>query len=626
MHAEFKRLTTALSSAACAVSLLIGFGTSTALAQRFEYTSGGPKCGSTGYGGVQPVSTGGYIAVGETSSDQAGNCVDMNVYVVRTEADGSLAWSRSYDIGGYDHGFRIREVQYDPTGQGGFIITGYTEKTHCGNSDLLLLRIDPCGNQLWANTYGDKDAYELGWDVVEAATQGDAALGINQGDFIAAGITTRTQTGQYDGYLVRVDGSSGQLIWGKTYDGPESGQDFFQAVDETLFGNQGSTGDIIAAGGSSSYGTNSIDGWIVRVDGSNGEITGGLQGTAAYGREGRDEFWSIQEMRSGQCQDGLVVAVGTSSDSKRRGDVYMVQTYGHPCELRNDLLIGDLGPLMDEGYGVREIPFNTPTSNVGDLIVTGTMTAPKGKGHGREDVFLVKVRACSLNVTNPAMLYGGNRFDDGWSVSPVLDERNPDCTTNGFIVAGGTTSLAPNAPTPHLYLIKTDDELNDECKNIEYEVQEARYSEPRCGDPIIDELKDECQNESRSECQYWHYRICLDAELDCRIEPCDCSKNLLKPSLPEAPATGSSVLSLNSYPNPIKAGGTIVLEYTLKSDAPMTLTISDLAGRTIRSEKLSASAGTGTYSVSTEGWSSGTYMMNLTIDGHAASTRIVVME
>src|ERR1041384_115163 len=97
MHAEFKRITAALCSAACTVSLLIGVGTSPALAQRFEYTSGGPKCGSTGYGGVQPVSAGGYIAVGETSSARDGNCPDMNVYVVRTEADGSLAWARAYD-------------------------------------------------------------------------------------------------------------------------------------------------------------------------------------------------------------------------------------------------------------------------------------------------------------------------------------------------------------------------------------------------------------------------------------------------------------------------------------------------------------------------------------------------
>jgi len=620
MHAASKRITSALTFMICAGFLLIGAGSSTLFAQRFESTFGGPQCGATGYGGVQHVSTGGYIAVGESASDPDGGCTNMNVYVVRTEEDGSLAWSRTYDFGGDDHGFSIREVKYDPSGQGGFIITGYTEKSVCGESDLLLLRISSCGDEIWANTYGDPNAYELGWDVVEASTQGDPDYGTRQGDFIAAGFTTRNPNGQYDGYLVRVDGSSGSLIWGVTYDGPGNGQDFFQSVDEATFYNDGSTGDIVAAGGSSSYGTSSIDGWIVRVDGNTGRFGGGLQGAAAYGRDRREEFWSIQELKIG-AYAGELVAVGTSNSIAGGADVYIVQTSPHPCELRNDRVFGDLGWLSDEGYCVREIPFGTPSSNPGDLIVTGTMMATR---EAREDVFLAKVEVGSLNRLGPIMLYGESRFDAGWSVSPVIDKDNPDCITNGFVVAGGTTSLGSNPPVPAMYLIKTDDDLRDDCTNRVYDVPEEKIWEWACEEPSTDDLWDWCHIGFESACQYWENRICLDREVDCRIERCECSDGKLKRNLPESPETGKDALSLSSYPNPVKAGSPITLQYTLMSDATMTVTVSDLSGRTIVSQEIAARSGSSSYGLSTEGWSSGTYMVSVTADGHSSSTRVVV--
>ena len=620
MRTAFKRIAIALFFITCAELFLAGFGSSALLAQRFESIYGGPNCFSAAYGGVQQVSTGGYISVGTTASDPNGNCTDMNIYVVRTEADGSLAWSRSYDMaGGDDYGFSIREVRYDPTGQGGFIITGYTDKGGCGGAsfDLVLLRLDMCGNVLWVNTYGNPDADEVGWDVVEASTPGDPNYNTRQGDFIAAGMTIPSGTTRYDGYMVRVDGATGTLIWGMSYDGPQGGQEYLLAVDEAIV-NSGSTGDIVAAGTTNSYGSNSNDGWIVRVDGNTGGFSGGSQGAAAYGRGQNEELRSIQELRIGTFA-GCLVATGTTYSVSGGADVYLVQTKDRPCDRVNDRVFGDLGPLQDEGYCVREIPFATPTTAPGDLIVAGLMVAPQGLG--QQDAFLARVQVGSLNVINPVMLYGGGQIDAAWSVSPVLDVSNPQCITNGFIVAGLTTSFGP---VPQFYLIKTDDNLRDECREMSYDVREDKFEKPVCKEPKVQELREWCRKDIRSECQYWGKLVCLDREVDCKIERCDCSKDLLKPSLPEAPESGNGAISLSSYPNPVKAGSPITLQYTLKGDATMTVTVSDLSGRTIVSQEIAARSGSGSYGLSTEGWSSGTYMVSVTADGHSSSTRVVV--
>lgn len=634
MQLRLKRIATGMLSLLGAGALLAGFGANEASAQRFEYTYGGPRCVDAGRGVVQ-ASDGGYITVGETHSRRDGSCLDAtqtDVYVTRHEADGSLAWSQSYNIGGADYAFAVREVLYDPSGQRGFIIVGYTDNgNYCGSrNDLFLLRIDPCGNRIWANIYGSPDYEEWGWDVVEAATNGDASYGTRQGDFIAVGYTTRSQSGNgRDGYIVRVNGGNGGLIWDATYEGPRADDDYFQGVDEAVFSSTSSTGDIVAVGSSNSYYSGSYDGWIVRVDGNTGQFNGGLQGAAAYGGTGFEELWSVQELEYSSYQ-GDLAAVGSSTSLDRRGDVYMIQTTPHPCELRNDLVFGDIGGLEDRGFSLREIPFNARGARQGDLVVTGYMVAPATQGFGNQDLFLARVEVGNLRLTPgpQVMLYGGRNMDWGWSVSPVIDRYNPNCTTNGFVVTGFTNSpnrVAAGDPL-QLYLIKTDEELRTFCTTLVYDVREERIMQGYCEVPHVAELREWCEVGLEQECQYWQTRICLDRELPeaCRIERCECSDDARKQNMKGAAETGS--ISLSSYPNPVQSGGTITLNYSITGSQDMKITVSDISGKNIYDKTVSDISGHGTIDVSTKGWTSGTYIVNITSAGHTASTRAVVTE
>ncbi len=637
MQTCLKRIASGMLSLIGAGILLAGFSTSEARAQDppyyFNFLYGG-SCHDLGRGGVQPVTEGGYIAVGETRSTTAA-CSEADIYVVRTYDNGHLLWSKSYNLGGNDYALSVREVVCDPSGQGGFIVTGYTENLHsdCGyQRDLFLLRIDRCGEVIWSNTYGTSGWAEIGWDVVEACTNGNPSYGTSQGDFIAAGYTNRTKSGYgRDGYLVRARWSDGALIWDATYDGPNQKDDYFRAVDETWYGNTGTTGDIIAAGGSNSYSSGTFDAWMIRVDGNTGHFTGTNHSAVTYGGSGFEELHSIQELKH-SVQRSDIVAAGTSTTLTGGRDVYVLQTRSGLCSLVNDVVFGDLDYRADEANWIREVTFNTAQADQGQVVITGYMTPRAGEGHGASDVFLQTLQAGSLtpSASTAVMLYGGDGADWGWSVSPIwspfLAERRPHCLSLGYIVAGWNSSPSMIGSDPQqLYLIGTDENLRDGCTNLEYQVDYKDVDFKRdCSYAHVSTIWEYCPAHPEMQCQYWEDRFCLDREETCDIERCECSP--AKRSVPIPGEIGQGALSLSSYPNPVKGGSSLTLEYTLAADALVNVTASDMSGRIIYMTSVPASSGTGTLSVGTEGWGSGSYMVSIAANGRIASTRVVVTE
>ena len=47
------------------------------------------------------------------------------------------------------------------------IITGYIRPADGNDMDIFLLKLDPLGNEIWQNRYGDDEFYEIGRDVIE---------------------------------------------------------------------------------------------------------------------------------------------------------------------------------------------------------------------------------------------------------------------------------------------------------------------------------------------------------------------------------------------------------------------------------------------------------------------------
>jgi hypothetical protein len=433
--------------AGCFLALTVG-----AEAQRWEKGYGDPVKLETARNGVQPVIEGGYVTVGDTKNAATPGAGD--IFVVRTDNHGIVAWERAYDIGLNDVATDIAEIPGGGTGTNGFIITGYTNHGAAGDMcntttyDVFLLRIDRCGNIVWRRTYGDIQKDEYGWDVIRATTGNGVTT--FPGDFIVAGWQGNTPT--RDGYLLRVT-AAGVPIWGTLYRGPVNDlDDYFYALDEATIVN---AGEIIAAGGTTSYSGGNLDGWIVRVNGNTGAVANGASHGDAVATQ---EFRSVQELKIGSNL-GHIVAVGRTTSLAQDIDVYLLETDAVLVR-QADVVLGFCSP--DEGFYVREIP-GAPNNVPSNVIITGYLTPQPGWGHGAEDAFLQVFVTGNLDPSGNTFVYGNGSNDRGWSVEPVRAAAN--CVTAGFIVAGSIAKpvVAP-ADLLQLYMFKTNTARSSGCE------------------------------------------------------------------------------------------------------------------------------------------------------------------
>lgn len=528
MYARLKRIASSMALLAGTTALLAGMGTSDAFAQKFEHAYGGPQESEAGRGGVQPVSDnigGGYIAVGESFTPNLGTASD--VYVVRTNNDGTRAWAQTYDVGGNDSATDIQEVLLDPSGTSGFIVTGVTDRPYkkdCwAGRDLFLMRLDKCGNVMWTHIFGRPGFDEIGWDVVEAQ-RGDG-FSTRPGDFIVSGSTTFPgKCRDRNGLILRTD-PGGNMIWNHFYDGPNGRDDYFYAVDECVADG---TGDVVAAGGSNSYSSGTYDAWIVRVDGNSGKFNGSPHNAVAYGEQGFEEFRSIQELRNSNYATNLI-AVGTASSNFNGSEVYLLQTDRDPCNVVNDHTIGDANNLSDEGYCVREIRFDDGALRNGELVITGYLTTTANNSNGSKDVFVQTYLPGSLTPLNPVtVVYGGDRTDWGWSVSPVESNK---CRTAGFVVAGFTNSTQFLDPfdIQQLYLLKTSDRRWDRCpencsaQRVNVNPKYPGYKRD-CKIGPHEPFMEQCKTEVNPQCLKGWKELCIvmDCLGFCQVDGCNC--------------------------------------------------------------------------------------------------------
>jgi len=108
----------------------------------------------------------GFVIAGETTSFGAGN---SDFLVLKLDPDGSLSWARTFGGVGDDG---ARSIIH--TSDGGFAVAGYTRSFGAGSTDFLILKLDPDGNLSWARTFGGVDG-----DPVCSITQtADSGLGI----------------------------------------------------------------------------------------------------------------------------------------------------------------------------------------------------------------------------------------------------------------------------------------------------------------------------------------------------------------------------------------------------------------------------------------------------------------
>jgi hypothetical protein len=96
------------------------------------------------------TSDGGYALAGWTQSFGAGS---DDLYLIKTDASGNALWNKTYG-GIYDDGASGCTVQ---TGDGGYTFVGLTGSFGAGSMDWWLVRTDANGYMQWSKTYGGPD-------------------------------------------------------------------------------------------------------------------------------------------------------------------------------------------------------------------------------------------------------------------------------------------------------------------------------------------------------------------------------------------------------------------------------------------------------------------------------------
>jgi hypothetical protein len=169
--------------------------------------------------------SGNAFITGETNSYGVGN---SDAFLLKYDSSGNLLWNKTWGGSSSDSGCGIAL-----DGSGNAFITGYTYSFGAGNGDAFLLKYDSSGNLLWNKTWGGSNndyGYGIALDSV--------------GDVFITGRTNSYGAETYDVLLVKYD-SNGNQIWNKTWGGYNNDYGYGIALDSMsdvfITGSTGST-------------------------------------------------------------------------------------------------------------------------------------------------------------------------------------------------------------------------------------------------------------------------------------------------------------------------------------------------------------------------------------------------
>lgn len=283
---------------------------------------------------VQPALDGGYILLGSTASFGTSS-TDFDVYLIKTDANGDTAWTKTLGGTGSDHAMCLQQ-----TIDSGYVITGYTNSFGAGQDDIFLMKTNAAGNLLWTKTYGGTDG-EAGSFVQQTA----------DGGYIISGKTHSFGAFSNDGdvYLVRTD-NAGDTIWTKTFGG--AGTDWGHSVKQVP------DGGFVIAGETWSFGAGQNDVYLLKTD-----AAGNLLWSKTYGGSSFDHGRSIRQTPDG----GFIMACFSSSFGAGAGDFYLIKTDS----------AGVSGCNEDNGATITTVPTTQVTSPTSGVFATTTaVTSP----------------------------------------------------------------------------------------------------------------------------------------------------------------------------------------------------------------------------------------------------------
>lgn len=255
------------------------------------------------------------------SQDTCFNCND--VFLFKTDLNGTLLWAKYIDIaGGDDQAFKVIEVNKK------YYVTGNTRLQDCKNTDIFLMQVDPNGTVDWVKTYGDS----LGDFSYSIKATADSGL-------IMVGHTFNYSPTTVPNVHVIKTNYNGIPQWKTTYNSlPNNQQNFGRDIAITPSG-------YFITGYSDVKAATSFDLQLIKIN-----INGTMAWQKVYGGLADDRGYSLVSLNNGVAMLGYTYSYGMGLD-----DVYLVRTTmtGSGCE-----------DTVDTNYKYIDTLYHVPTFHV----------------------------------------------------------------------------------------------------------------------------------------------------------------------------------------------------------------------------------------------------------------------
>jgi hypothetical protein len=384
----------------------------------------------------------GYLILGHTTTYSAAK--DTDVYIIRTDLNGTELWHKLIGGPGHDVGYCIKA-----TNDGNFIVCGSTSTDTVSKSDAWLFKMDKDAKVIWSQTQSTT-GIDVGYDVQQTADNGyiiagftdvagatnhdsflwktdaqgtltffnrsyggpatDEAHSVKQtsdGGYIFLGETLNTTAGDRDFYLVKTD-ANGKFAWSQNYGG--SNYERGQWVELTSDG-------YILTGDTKSYGAGDYDIYIVKID-----PLGAVQWTKAWGGTNKDISKMIRKTTDG----GYIVAGISRSFNRVNPDFWILKLKANGDTLWTRLYGG---PLHEHCYYANQ------TADGGYVAVGHTVNAYTPDYD--VDVYLVKmnsegriVTGLSENSSESALKVFPNPSTGAFQIDLKIDKENEITVTD----------------------------------------------------------------------------------------------------------------------------------------------------------------------------------------------------
>jgi hypothetical protein len=297
---------------------------------------------------------GGYFIADETDSRSAGRS-DRDVSLREVNAAGSMVWGRLYSGSRDDSAKAVLSVQ-----GGGYVIGGSTGTGGSKRDDILLLKIDASGKELWSKSFG-----------TDADDTTDSIIATGDGGYlVAASACKQGQANDCTIYLAKTD-TAGNVMWDHRYG--ESGRDAAAAVVTAPDGGY----TIAGSTRSPAPGAQDQDILILHIDGSGTELWSRTIGTSA------DESVSGAVL----TDNGSLVVAGSASDPAKPGSrTLFIVSLGNGGRDSPDGLLKSSSPQEEKGVKVTVIDAKSGAVIPGALVyydgkLAGSTSESEGTYH-----------------------------------------------------------------------------------------------------------------------------------------------------------------------------------------------------------------------------------------------------